>query len=81
MLSVGVRVEYNGRIERKSEHDLSTQRLTPKPFNFWTLKHCFQLRFCTGFFACCTKGLVFEDASTTTLILRWLVHLQKRAPS
>jgi hypothetical protein len=28
-----------------------------------------------------TKGLVFEDAPTTTLILRWLVHLQKRAAS
>jgi hypothetical protein len=27
------------------------------------------------------KGLVFEDAPTTTLILRWLVHLHKRATS
>ena len=27
------------------------------------------------------KGLVFEDAPTTTLILRQLVRLQKRAPS
>ena len=34
-----------------------------------------------GTFVGSTKGLVFEDAPTTTLILRGLVRLLKRAPS